>query len=243
MLSPALRAVEQEFGTALLVAIELRLTSACRCCQPKRSAALNHIPFIVEVDSFRSPFAHVVRLPNPLPTSESLPMSDQTTALQVDPAAPVTVAAGTFNLAQAIREKLTIAAISPASAAKAIGVSYVALLNVINKGSKPNSRTAAKFAAWLGVDAELINNSPKAARAPKAEKSARKSTRVDTVKAPKSTHTTAEVLAIVKAALSQTKAAKPAAAHPILKDKLALAVHGADKKQRAMVDLVLSKFA
>lgn len=145
-------------------------------------------------------------------------------------------AAGAFDLAAALRTKMTAEALSISAAAAAIDVSPVAVGNILSKGSRPNARTAARFAAWLGIDAALLANGPaaggkkpgrkpaeKAEKKPKAEKAAkpakkeRQAEKADKAEKPAKPRAakraaavlpTDEVLAIVRAAIEGAQTAK-----------------------------------
>jgi DNA-binding transcriptional MerR regulator/transcriptional regulator with XRE-family HTH domain len=181
------------------------------------------------------------------------------------PVAAKTAAGAGFDLPGALRSRMTTDSLSITAAAKAIGVNPAAVGNILSKGSRPNARTAARFAAWLGLDpaqrasgkgadgarrgkpgrkpaAAKADKPPKAEKKEHAEKPAKPGRRGP--KRKTAGMSTDEVLAIVRAAIegarAEAKTTGKTAEHPILKDPLALMVHEASAELRSALKAMLN---
>jgi DNA-binding XRE family transcriptional regulator len=146
----------------------------------------------------------------------------------------------TINYTKALKQKQTETKLSTEALAKAIGVSPISLRGILKGKSKPNAKTAQKYAKYLGVETEAVAPAKTEQTTGKAT-SAKKTKKVTGGKraaAPKPAQSAKKTTKPTQGLGAQLVEAVSAAAG-VLDDGLALAVHRAGKSERELISRLL----
>jgi DNA-binding XRE family transcriptional regulator len=147
-----------------------------------------------------------------------------------------------INYTKALKQKQTETKLSTEALAKAIGVSPISLRGILKGKSKPNAKTAQKYAVYLGLSADAVAPAKakqtigKVTAKPTSAKKTKRGKRGAAPKPARSAKKTSRPTQGLGAQLVEVVSA----AAEVLDDQVALAVHRAGSKERELIAHLLS---